>query len=210
MQQKKQKHLYCLRQYRLSYQFGFTLIELLVVISVISMLASIILASMNTGKIKARDIQRVGSIKEVVNALMLYYDTHGRFPCGNGLQYDSSPNFLQPLKDEGFLKVTDIRDPGRFHYEFMSFKKQIGGPCGQIAFLGMYSESDPAICPSFGKSNVDSGQGVGGSQHCHVLIPELLPSPPCDPWYDYYSPLNTPECQTQLRDFCLSWDPNNC
>jgi len=53
---------------------GFTLIELLVVIAIIGILASIIIASLASAKVRARDAQRLDSIKEMRNALTLYYN----------------------------------------------------------------------------------------------------------------------------------------
>jgi len=63
---------------------GFTLIELLVVISIVSLLSSVILSSINEARIKARDARRVVDIQELRNALYLFYQEEGFFPqsCG--------------------------------------------------------------------------------------------------------------------------------
>lgn len=60
---------------------GFTLIELLVVISIISLLSSIVLTSVNSARAKARDARRMADITALRNALALYYDdTNGSYP----------------------------------------------------------------------------------------------------------------------------------
>lgn len=53
---------------------GFTLIELLVVIAIIGVLASIVLASLNTARRKSRDARRITDIKQIQLALELFFD----------------------------------------------------------------------------------------------------------------------------------------
>ena len=59
---------------------GFTLIELLVVISIISLLSSVVLTSVNTARAKARDARRKEDLRQLELAIQLYYDTTGTFP----------------------------------------------------------------------------------------------------------------------------------
>ena len=59
---------------------GFTLIELLVVIAIIGTLSSVILASLNSARVKARDIKRISDLKQIEVALNLYYLDTGHYP----------------------------------------------------------------------------------------------------------------------------------
>lgn len=62
---------------------GFTLVELLVVISIISLLSSVVVASVNSARAKARDARRVSDLRQIVTALEFYYDTYGTYPLGS-------------------------------------------------------------------------------------------------------------------------------
>ncbi len=68
---------------------GFTLIELLVVIAIIGLLSSVVFASLNSARMKARDARRLADLKEMQKALALYADDHGgKYPVntnGTGL-----------------------------------------------------------------------------------------------------------------------------
>lgn len=63
---------------------GFTLIELLVVISIIGLLSSIVLTSVNSARAKARDARRIADFKQIQTALELFYDSQGRYPQSPG------------------------------------------------------------------------------------------------------------------------------
>lgn len=90
------------------FQAGFTLIELLVVISIISLLSSIVLTSVNSARAKARDARRIADLNQIRTALEFYFDANGYYPqsnCGwdcNGYRYsfdgswDSLANDLRP------------------------------------------------------------------------------------------------------------------
>lgn len=59
---------------------AFTLIELLVVIAIIGVLSSVILASLNTARGRARDAKRESDLHSVQTALELYYSANNSYP----------------------------------------------------------------------------------------------------------------------------------
>ena len=59
---------------------AFTLIELLVVISIIGLLASVVLVSLNSARFKARTTKRLADIRQIQKALEMYYDQNSSYP----------------------------------------------------------------------------------------------------------------------------------
>src|SRR3989338_10416587 len=87
-------------------QRGFTLIELLVVISIISLLSSVVLSSLNSARVKASDARHISSLKQLQTALSFYYDQFGSYPSGSGYDYGGSTAFetaLTPLVTNNFI-----------------------------------------------------------------------------------------------------------
>lgn len=58
---------------------GFTLIEVLVVVSIISLLASGIIANLVTVEKKGRDAQRISQLTQLHKAMLLCYDKYGTY-----------------------------------------------------------------------------------------------------------------------------------
>ena len=71
---------------------GFTLIELMMVISIISLLSSIVLASLSQAGKRSRDAVRLSDIKQIRNAIELYINDNKHAPFLNGCD-QSNPDF---------------------------------------------------------------------------------------------------------------------
>ena len=84
-------------------QKGFTLIELLVVIAIIAILSTVVMAGLNSARLKGRDAKRLSDIKQVQAALELYYDSYsGYLSVASGnldsvLSTTAFKTFMNPL-----------------------------------------------------------------------------------------------------------------
>lgn len=131
------------------YRRGFTLIELLVVISIIALLSSVTLASLNTARAKARDTQRVASVRQIVAALELYRDKNGAYPactaaiggdawCGNCTAASGVTEFttaLAPLITDGFLSsipVDPLSTGPCYMFEYFTNNQTTANSCGGV------------------------------------------------------------------------------
>lgn len=83
---------------------GFTLIELLVVIAIIGILASVVLASLNSARKKSRDARRIADLKQVQLALELYFDANSSaYPVAAtwaGLDTSLEPTFIPTVPND--------------------------------------------------------------------------------------------------------------
>jgi prepilin-type N-terminal cleavage/methylation domain-containing protein len=98
---------------------GFTLIELLVVIAIIGILSSVVIASMNSARVKARDGRRVSDISSIKLALDLYYDEHQSYP----LNYSALATGLAP----SYIPTIPV-DPSTSHTYYYAAMGCAAGP----------------------------------------------------------------------------------
>ena len=210
------------KTYKLKTISGFTLIELLVVIAIISLLSSIVLASVNGSRAGARDVRRLADMRSIIYALELYYQDNGHFPCKFFAQ-STNPFFLQPLIDGKYLAVkpADPRqgEPSRY-YTYST--ADLNGVCGQTAILGFVAEMKKKTpCPG-GLYRI----GNPYDNSCYIQYPTIKVTPcrsnyPYDPrWSDVESnnlPVDPYEICADLLDqgYCdydtfTSPIPSNC
>jgi prepilin-type N-terminal cleavage/methylation domain-containing protein len=148
---------------------GFTLIELLVVIAIIGILASVILASLNTARAKARDARRVEDLGQIQVALEYYYDANGSYPIGgagsdrpcwvNNDPSDFGCNPLGPLVVAKYLPALP-HDPGINTYTTFS-----NTGCGVAQFYHYWSDGQRyllgAVQESKGTTGCQTGDWMG-------------------------------------------------
>ena len=97
---------------------GFTLIELLVVIAIIGILSSVVLASLNSARMKGRDARRISDVKQLQLALELYYDANQSYPVGTG----AASTTLTALTTGNFISSipADPTNSGTYVYSYAS------------------------------------------------------------------------------------------
>ena len=128
---------------KLQKNLGFTLIELLVVISIIGFLATLALVSLNSARIKARDVRRKADLVQLSKANEMRYDavsnyaaTAGWFsnPGHGGLDAALTPTYIGKIPD----------DPKSGYYPYMYWRKDyVGYSClagGQPEKYGFYAK----------------------------------------------------------------------
>ncbi|KKU04152.1 MAG: Type II secretion pathway protein XcpT [Candidatus Woesebacteria bacterium GW2011_GWC2_47_16] len=65
---------------------GFTLVELLVVMAIIAILATVIIGGFRSSQMRGRDAQRKSDLKQIANALEIFFADYGKYPPASGVQ----------------------------------------------------------------------------------------------------------------------------
>lgn len=92
---------------------GFTLIELLVVIAIIGLLASVVMVALGSTRIKARDGRRAGDLRQIRNALELYFANNSHYPDtqGNWSCFDCSAYINAPIFNPAASSIASALSP---------------------------------------------------------------------------------------------------
>ena len=168
-------------------EVGFTLIELLVVIAIIGVLASTVLASLNSARAKARDARKQADFRAISLALQLFFDSTGRMPannwscsgvlapgagsCGAGSPGSSEPAYdmtMQELINAGFL-TTIPRSPGVGGYGWYNYGggNGVGGLMQTtLETIPLTTTGIPPSCRPFSPPGANWCTQVSDNEYC--------------------------------------------
>lgn len=140
---------------------GFTLIELLVVIAIIGILSSVVLASLNSARSKARDARRIAEVKQLMTALELYYDANRRYPISAGGCGATSPN-------SGWCNSVQSLSGGRWIRD--SGTAKVLAPFLPVDPTDPLQKSSPNWTPLNGGTIFYFASGYGGSGQWYMIV----------------------------------------
>lgn len=156
---------------------AFTLIELLVVVAIIGLLASLILAALTSAQLDARDKRRVADVRQLENALQLYYTRYNTYPTeASGANGDVNTNAVFKTLLAPYLSGTpvDPTGPGNatFYY-YYDGKHNCGGKNYAVIFARQMEKASNANYTTFLNTTcggVLDGEGRGGGTQSYNII----------------------------------------
>ncbi len=94
---------------------GFTLIELLVVIAIIGILASVVIASVNSARRKGADAAIKADLAAIKTQAQVYYDTNGAYStAGTVVEVCGAADtmFVDPTVVQAIAAANEVNGPG--------------------------------------------------------------------------------------------------
>lgn len=144
---------------------GFTLIELLVVIVIIGVLAGILLPNMLGMRMRARDSQLKSELRQLKNALEIYYANYQSYPassgvtmlgCGGAVANACNPGGEFIREDEVYMQTL----PEKFNYN------QTSSGQGFLLWAGLENPSDQDA----GNSQAKCGVSAADSDYYECMM----------------------------------------
>lgn len=135
---------------------GFTLIEVLIVISIIGILSSLTLLGLGTFRSSGRDVRRVTDLRQITNALELYYAKVGNYP--------STANWeTEILKTNGGVLDSLPKDPNdpTTKYEY-----GVCGTSGYVVKATLEEANKKILDESYVAAGCDKTCDVSKNEYC--------------------------------------------
>jgi len=144
------------------YSQGFTLLELMLVIVILGVLVLLISGNFFTSLKKGRDARRKTDLKEIKNALELYYQDYGEYPEPTYMNFGSSfsrgnKTYFQKLPQDPLEKCSYkyMRTDSQTYYLLSTIENsQDSGP--GVSQTGYRDPNNPGVnldCSASGLSN---------------------------------------------------------
>lgn len=98
---------------------GFTLVELLVVMAILGVLVTLVVGGFRTAQMRGRDSKRKSDLKEIANALEVFYSDHGKYPDVSGGRIQACPYDPSEGSDDCGWGVKEFTDDKTVYFRIM-------------------------------------------------------------------------------------------
>lgn len=159
---------------------GFTLIELLVVVAIIGLLATIIMVSLNSARVKARNTKRNQDAKQLMTAFAMVANNAG------GLIPEAP--IWTCIAASCYGGWTDYQPNAALDAAISPYIKKPDDPANSTRGYGGYLFANPVI---------DLGQGAG-AYLVWLMEPVTVAAGVCGPGFVYETTANYIECAIRL------------